>query len=141
MAKAAPHGSTTLVDNEFVSLWFYPLPRILHHKIYKFLPALAFQELLNTGARHLQKYKATKWLGDNRENPVVSKENHEWARAVWTPRALDAGFKYWATVMPTQAIGRLQLRMFIQEYEDLGVTVQAFDEVDEAFRWLQTVDM
>ena len=35
-------GSTTLVDNEFLSLWFYPLPRILHHKIYKFLPSLPF---------------------------------------------------------------------------------------------------
>ena len=138
--RAAPPGSTTVFDSDLVSLWFYPLKRILHHRIYKFLPPDAFQELLMAGVQHLEKYKATKWLGDNRDNPVVSKENHDWAREIWAPRALKAGFKYWAAVMPTQAIGRLQLRMFIQEYEALGVTVQAFQEVDEALQWLQAVD-
>lgn len=138
--KVAPPGSTTVIESDWVSLWFYPLTRILHHRIYKFLPPEPFQELLTTGVQHLERYKGTKWLGDNRDNPVVSQENHEWARAVWAPRALKAGFKYWAAIMPTQAIGRLQLRKFIQEYEELGVTAQAFQEVDEGLQWLQAVD-
>lgn len=138
--KVAPAGSTTVVDSDCVSLWFYPLTRILHHRIYKFMPSDSFQELLMAGLRHVEKYKATKWLGDNRDNPVVSKENHEWARAVWAPRALKAGFKYWAAVMPTHPIGRLQLRTYIQEYQALGVTAQSFQDVDEALQWLQTVD-
>ncbi len=130
----------TVIDTEYVTLWFYPATRILHHKIHKFMPAHIFRDAFSTGVEYLEKHKVLKWLSDDRGNTVLSQENTDWARTVWIPRAKRAGFKYWAAIMPAQAIGRLQMRTFVEEYGQLGFTVQAFQDVDEAMAWLESVD-
>lgn len=130
----------TVFDAEFATLWFYPDTRILHHKIHKFMPRGAYQQLLTSGLEYLEKHQASKWLSDNSENPIVSQENVRWARAVWARRAMQAGLKYLATVMPEQAMGRIQMREFIQDWKDRGLTLQILRDPDEALDWLESVD-
>ena len=130
----------TILETQLLSLWFYPQAGILHHQLHTFIPAAAFEELLTAGLDYIERQKATKWLSDNRGNPIVTQETAEWARTVWAPRAIGAGFKYWAAVMPSELLGRMQMRTFIDEYAKLGVTVHPFEDVDKALRWLETVD-
>ena len=56
---------------------------------------------------------------------------------VWSKRAIAAGWKYWAIVMPDAALGKANMRRFIREYADQGVTVQIFGSPEEALEWLK----
>lgn len=134
------HNKITIVETQLLSLWFYPQTRILHHQLHTFVPAAPFEELLIAGLRYIERQEATKWLSDNSGNSIVPQETAQWARTFWAPRAIAAGFRYWAAVMPVEMVGRMQMRMFIDEYADLGVTVQPFEDVDKALRWLEMVD-
>ena len=130
----------TIIDNEYASLWFYPESRIVHHQIHKFMRKGLYQELVTAGVECLEKHSATKWLSDNRGNPVVRHQDIHWATTVSLPRAMRAGFKYWAIVMPAKEIGKMQMRELIDELGGRGIAVKAFADPDDAMRWLESVD-
>jgi hypothetical protein len=130
----------TLLDNEYVTLWFHTESKIVHHQMHKFMPSAAFRETLEAGAACLEKYQACRWLSDDRGNTAaVRQADAEWADGVWAPRVIRAGFKYWAVVMPAQAIGQMQMRKFIADYKARGVEVEAFDAPEAARAWLESV--
>ncbi|HOV14394.1 MAG TPA: hypothetical protein PK771_08935 [Spirochaetota bacterium] len=130
-------GTITVIDNEKMSLWFHEESKIIHHKIKNVLNTKEFEDLLSKGADYIEKYKAKKWLSDDRDNIVISQEANEWGDKVWAPRVIKAGFSYWAVVVPIKAMGKLQMSMFIKEYKKRGVTVEIFDDVDHAIKWLE----
>ncbi len=127
-----------LINTEAMSLWYHPTSNFLHHKIKQRLPKGAFEELLSTGADYLEKKRASKWLSDDSNVVAISQEDSEYGDKVWAPRVIKAGFKYWAVVLPKSAVGSLQVKRFINEYRDKGVTVEAFDSIDSATAWLDS---
>lgn len=131
-------AETELINNENMALWYDPVSKFVHHKIKKSLPKGAFEELLSTGADYLEKYGMKKWLSDDSNVVAITKDDNEWGDKVWAPRVIKAGFSYWAVVMPTSAVGTLQLNRFIDEYRKRGVTVEVFDSVEAAKTWLDS---
>ncbi len=129
---------TEIINEDYMSLWFHPDLKIVHHKIKKPLPAGEFKRLLTTGADCLENNRCTKWLSDDSDVVAIAKEDNKWGDENWAPRVIKAGFKYWAVVMPKSALGSLMLKRFVNEYRDRGVTVEAFDSVDAAVKWLGT---
>jgi hypothetical protein len=127
----------TIIDNEFVTLWYYPEKKIVHHQFHKFLYGQAFRDALNAGVELLQKYGAQKWLSDDRKNSALPKEDVEWAETDWFPRTKKAGWKYWALVLPEQVIGQMNMKRFVRDYSEQGVTVQVFSDPAEAMIWLE----
>ena len=105
----------------------------------KILPDGGHKELLSTGADYMEKHGATKWLSDDRDMVVVKEEGYKWADEVWVPRVLKAGFKYWAIVRPASSVfGNMQIKRFVKEYQERGVTVKVFDTVYDAVEWLES---
>ncbi|HOQ00779.1 MAG TPA: hypothetical protein PK604_08145 [Acetivibrio clariflavus] len=49
---------------------------------------------------------------------------------------MKAGWKYWAIIMPNLEVGKLSMKSLIKEYSELGVTVELFNDVESAFKWL-----
>jgi hypothetical protein len=92
---------------------------------------------LIVGAETLEKNKVQKWLSDDRKNSVMGKEDMDWGATVWRPRVIKGGWKYWALVLPEKAIGQLNMKQIIKQYADTGVTVQVFENPDEALKWLE----
>lgn len=90
----------TLIENEYASLVYLSDAKIIHHTFHKPIGGLNFREVLNTGAKTLEKHQASKWLSDDRANSVLSPEDTEWSKTDWFPRAIKAGWKYWALVVP-----------------------------------------
>ena len=131
-------AETELINNDYMALWYDPVSKFVHHKIKKTLPKGAFEELLSTGADYLEKYGMKKWLSDDSNVVAITKEDSEYGDKIWAPRVIKAGFTYWAVVMPTSAMGSLQLNRFVKEYRDRGVTVEVFDSVDAAKTWLNS---
>jgi hypothetical protein len=130
-------GVQTLLDNEAVCLVYHVRAKIVHHEIRRFTHGSEFREILELGLKEFQKHGAYKWLSDDRKGGPLKPADGEWASTNWGPRVIAAGWKYWAVVMPEKVIAQMNMRRWIDTYAELGVTVQAFTEPDEAMTWLE----
>lgn len=129
---------TEVIDNEYMSLWYYPALKIVHHKIHKTLPNGMFEEVLSAGAEYMEKYRAKKWLSDDSSLVAISKDDIEFGEKVWSPRVMKAGFRYWAIVMPKNAMGSLQIKRFIKDYSEKSVIIEPCETVEAALEWLSS---
>jgi len=128
------------IDNHYASLAYYTDTKIVHHCFHKALDSHHLRVVLNTGIDFLQKYQATKWLSDNREIDPHSDEDTLWINTDWLPRALEAGWKYWALVVPDSVKSKMNMTEFVNWFYDHDVRIMVFVNAEAALRWLENVD-
>ena len=127
-----------IIDNAYVTLRYYPEKKIIHHTFHKFIHGQVLREAFTEGAKLMEKYGAQKWLSDDRKNSALTKDDQEWLDVHWRPRVIKAGYKYWALVLPEAIVGQMNLKRIIsQQYADSGITVELFNDPDEAMQWLE----
>ena len=126
-------------DTEYATLWYYPESRIVRHKWKKFIHGDEFRNVLENGLEIFKKESANKWLSDDRENSALPTEDVDWAKNDWFPRVFGAGWKYWAIVLPEKVVGQMNMQRFIEPYSEVGLTVQVFDDPEEAQKWLESL--
>ncbi len=131
----------TIIQNEYATLLYHPDTKIVHHTFHKPIGGQEFRDVLNTGAQTLEQYQASKWLSDDRENSALSREDTEWSKREWFPRAVKAGWKYWALVVPQNIIGKMNMKEFVDSYLDQGLRIAVFSKPDEAMKWLEKADL
>ena len=129
----------TIIEDEYAGLWYHPDSRVVRHQIRGFLPRGYFEKLLTTGAEYLERHGAQKWLSDDESSVVIAQEDVELGDTVWAPRVIKAGFKYWAIVNPSGAVAAQQMKTFVAEYRERGVSVRLFENVSDALAWLDSV--
>lgn len=129
-------AATTIFKNEFATLLYHPLERIVHHEFHAPVKGAAFQAVLMGGLDLMKKNRAQKWLSDDRKNAVVTKEDEAWVMANWVPQVIAAGWKFWAVIMPASKLGQLNIERLSKAFAEKGVTVKFFSEADSAFQWL-----
>ena len=125
-----------VLENEFAQLWFHPESRIVHSQLRKFIWGEAYQLILNEGLDLLVREGSSKWLSDNREDSVHSRADTEWAIGHWFPRAVKAGWRYWAIVPPGNVIGQMNMER-IAAAAPAGTEVRMFNDADAALAWLE----
>jgi hypothetical protein len=91
-----------------------------------------------TGTEGMRKYKATKWLSDDRNNPVLAQSDLDWGQRIWFPATLQAGWKYWAIVQPKAALANMIMHDLEKQYSQYGVETKFFDDPDTAMQWLES---
>ena len=74
--------------------------KIVHHTIHAPVGGQTLRDALESGTAALAKYGACKWLSDDRKNGPLPEEEREWGFVDWNRRTMDAGWKYWALVVP-----------------------------------------
>jgi hypothetical protein len=137
-AVTAPRADVELCyESERALLYYHPRTKIVHHQIRTFIHGEAFRELLEQGVNVLKSRRACKWLSDDRLNGPVTPADEEWSKKDWTPRALAAGWKFWAIVLPEKVLGQMNMRRWIESHSALGLTAQGFTDLEEARRWLE----
>lgn len=132
-------SKTVVLDKEYATLWYYPETHIVHHQFHKFIYGAPFREVLETGLKVFAEKGAHKWLSDDRKNSALPTEDLVWGLEDWSKRTFDAGWKYWAIVMPDKIAGQLNMNRILKQYIERGLTVQVFEDSDEALRWLESV--
>ena len=125
-----------LIDNDVASLWYYPDNKIIHHKLKKFIYGENFKNLLITGTEYFEKKGCKKWLSDDRNSSALRKADLDWGEDNWKQRILKAGWKYWAIMMPDLEVGKMTMKALINDFRELGVTVELFNDVELAYKWL-----
>ena len=134
----------TIADNEFITLWYHSDKKIVHHRInplrHDFDAAYRklFRETLLMGIELLKKNSSHKWLSDDRNLCSLPAEDVEWGQNVWSPRAVIAGWHYWAYVVPKDSVAQVSSSNIIQKLSEMGVITEVFDSPEEATRWLDT---
>ncbi|MEW8428615.1 MAG: BtrH N-terminal domain-containing protein, partial [gamma proteobacterium symbiont of Ctena orbiculata] len=101
----------------------------------------AFRSVLMAGLELMREEGVRKWLSDDRNNSILSAEDSAWSQDYWLPRALEAGWKYWAVLPPRKARGRINMER-LMEFVGLGtrVEIQLFSDPDAAWQWLKDQD-
>jgi hypothetical protein len=127
----------TIIDNPYVTLWYHPDTKIVHHQLHKFVSGKEFREFLLAGMDVLAKNKAKKWLSDDRSNSVLRKEDLEWGDQHWFPQTAQAGWKYWAIVQPEKVLAQVGMERLAKQYAKFGVTSKFFSDAREALSWLE----
>ncbi len=131
----------TIIQNEYASLMYYPDAKIVHHIFHKPISGQNFRDVLNTGAATLEEHQASKWLSDDRGNLALPQDDTEWSKVDWFPRAIKAGWKYWALVVPEDFMARVNMKEFVDSYLDQGLRIEVFTEPEEALQWLTNCDL
>lgn len=128
----------TIIDNEYITLWFYPELKIVHHEIKKPLHNRELQDAFNTGYDFFKTKGATKWLSDDRNNSATTPSDESWLRHTWAPKMVENGWKYWAIVLPQKKIGQTNMMRHAQSGNEQGLIVSVFNDPEEAFEWLKS---
>lgn len=128
-----------IVDTAYASLWYYPEDKIIHHEFHKFIHGDMFRDVLMQGFETFRHHGVQKWLSDDRKNTTVPQSDIEWANENWFTAMKEAGWQYWAMVMPDSKVGQASMRRIIESYSARGVTVETFDTPQDALDWLKSV--
>ena len=128
----------TVFDNPFATVWYLPEKKIVHHQIHKFVFGKEYKEFLLAGTEAMKKYKATKWLSDDRNNTVMPPEDLKWGMETWFPQTIAAGWKYWAIVQPEKVLAQMGMEKLVKEWSAAGITAKFFTDPDEAMKWLES---
>jgi hypothetical protein len=126
-----------LINNEHATLAYHPDTKIVHHTFHKPISGSIFRNVLDTGANTLANYQASKWLSDDRKNMAIPEEDTEWSKTDWFPRAIKAGWKYWALVVPEDILAKMNMKEFIDSYFEQGLRIAVFAKPEDALRWLK----
>jgi len=129
-----------IIENEYATLVYHPDEKIVHHTFLKPIGGEEFRNVLDTGAKTLKDNKASKWLSDDRANMAMSSEDTAWSKENWFPRAVRAGWKYWALVVPQDIMGRMNMKEFVDSYLDQGLRIMVFSKPEKAMEWLIACD-
>jgi hypothetical protein len=132
-----------LMDNEYITIECPPDKKLIAHVIHKPMGEEQIQLLkdaLNAGTAALGEYRATKWLSDDRKNGPLPPEMVHWGNTDWNPRTMQAGWKYWAVVVPQEIAAAGTLRPVIEMLYDLGLRMRVFTNIEEATAWLDEME-
>jgi hypothetical protein len=132
--------SIDIVKNEFVTLQYLPGQKMLYHIVHTAVDEDVFKSALNAGVDMLGKNRIEKWLSDDRKNGPFSQAFSEWAIQDWIPRAIGAGWRYWANVVPEDLKAAGTLMPFIEVLQEQGLRMRVFTHKETAMEWLENVD-
>ena len=132
-------AETKISDSEYATLWYDADKKIVHHEFHRFIYGEEFRQVLEKGLEIFKQNGAQKWLSDDRKNSTLTTEDTQWAQQSWFPQVFEAGWKYWAIVMPDKVVGKLNMKRFIDAYSKQGLTIDIFDDPNEAREWLESV--
>jgi len=124
--------------NDYATMYYHPESKIIHHEFNKFIYGDVFRAFLLKGTETMIETGATKWLSDDRKNPVMRAEDMDWALKIWFPGTLKAGWKSWAIVQPEGILAKVTMEKLMNDYSEAGVNTKFFIDPDEALKWLES---
>lgn len=132
-----PAALEILIDTEAMRLVYRRDDRVVHHEIRQFVHGATLRDMLERGLEAMVKYQAHKWLSDDRGNGPLKPADEEWSKTHWFPRAIASGWKHWAVVMPNAVLGQMNMRRWIELYQQAGINAHPFDDPQLALKWLR----
>lgn len=131
---------TTVIKTDQILVEYYPDRKIVHHTVLKPIGGQPLRDALLQGMEMFKKHDATKWLSDDRKNGPLPMEDAVWGATEWHPAMVKLGWKYWALVVPQEIVAAGTMTPVVESLHKLGVRVRVFVNLEEAFKWLDSVN-
>ena len=128
-----------MLFRSYATLLYYPEEGIIHHELRKFTYGDALHEILEVGLASFQQHGLTKWLSDDRKNSAIPQGDVDWAMQYWISPMIQSGWKYWAVILPDKTAGKAAMNRVIEQFSQLGISIEVFYDASEAFDWLRSV--
>lgn len=77
-----------------------------------------------------------KWLADTTQILPFGKEAERWMNEDWFPRAIAAGVKKMALLIPKSSLGKMSLESLMGKVPGTDLTTAYFDNQEAAKKWL-----
>ncbi|RYZ02088.1 MAG: hypothetical protein EOO73_33265 [Myxococcales bacterium] len=65
-------------------------------------------------------------------------EDRDWTNEVWAPRAVAAGMRAMAVVLPSNVFAQLGVTRVVEKLGDVQMSTAQFDDALDAQRWLES---
>jgi hypothetical protein len=95
-----------------------------------------FSDLLDAEVAALRKHRGTRMLADCRRQKGLSAADQDLASENWLPRALAAGLKRFAVVVPASGLAAANLKERLGKASAKAVEIEYFETPEEAREWL-----
>lgn len=131
-----------IVSNEYITMRYERENGMISHTFHQPIgeeQKAMFKESFDLATETLRKNGVTKWLSDDRKNGPLSNDLVEWAQKDWTPRTIEAGWKYWANVVPEEIAAAGTLVPIMNELHNYGLRMRVFTDVESAREWLASL--
>lgn len=106
-----------------------------------FQPSAVYREQALAQISAFEQYQAHGIIWDLREAEVITKEDQDWTVNEWQPRAVAAGYRRGAIVIPESIFGQLSVKKVISQVQNLhrevDLSIQYFSDVNEAYQWMK----
>ena len=129
-----------IVETEFITIKYLADHETIYHVVHKPVSGQPFRDALTAGADYLKANGITKWLSDDRKNGEFTQEDLEWGTTNWNQPMIDAGWKYWANVIPTELHAAGSLQPAINDLHERGLRMNVFVSVEQALEWLDNLE-
>jgi hypothetical protein len=98
--------------------------------------ATEFAAMLDAGVRALAENHGFRWLADCRRQRVLKAADQTRGNQEWLPRALAAGLKRFAVVLPESGLAKFNIQLHLGAAAATQMEVAYFATADEARRWV-----
>lgn len=95
-----------------------------------------FAALLDAELRALKEHRGSRLLADCRRQKVLNPKDQDLANREWLPRALKAGLKRFAVVVPASVVADMNIRDSLDKASAADLQVGYFATVAEAREWV-----
>ena len=95
-----------------------------------------FSALLDAELRALDEHNGSRLLADCRRQRVLNPTDQERANREWVPKAIKAGLRRFAIVLPESALAAMNLRDRLGKVPETAFQVEYFATVNDAQDWL-----
>jgi hypothetical protein len=95
-----------------------------------------FSELLEAEITALKKHQGSRVLADCRRQKVLNPADQDKANQAWLPRALAAGLKRFAVVVPSSLLAEVNLKSSLDSVPSTVLDVAYFATPEQARDWL-----
>jgi hypothetical protein len=92
--------------------------------------------VLDSAIRAMTDHQGSRWLFDGRDMKAIKQSDQRWITDVWLPRALAAGLRVAAIVIPKSGSAMKNIDDMAKAAED-EVEVRYFSSVEKARQWLR----
>ena len=128
---------TAIFNNDSMAIFYYPDTKILVQETLKFASSGERREALEEGLKIIERDHVPKWLTNNKSGSAIPEEDFNWGINIWFPKAIKAGLKYWAVILPEKAVGKLSGKKMLDGAAQHGVTIKIFQTEEDALKWLE----
>jgi hypothetical protein len=95
-----------------------------------------FAALLDAELRALKEHGGSRLLADCRRQKVLNPKDQDLANREWLPRALKAGLRRFAVVVPASVVADMNIRDSLDKASAADLQVGYFATVEQAMEWV-----